>query len=55
MTDSYVVHSPSHNSTSLLQNPMGFAQLPLTKSIYTVWDDFQEEEDFQTVALDNGH
>ena len=37
---------------------MGFAHLPLTKSIYTIHDDFEEEEeeeeeDFQTVALDD--
>ena len=33
---------------------MGFAQPPLTKSIYTICDDFKEE-DFQTVALDDDH
>ena len=35
---------------------MGFAQPPLTKSIYTIHNDFEEEEvDFQTVALDDDH
>ena len=33
--DSSAVHSPSHNSHPLPQNPMGFAQQPLTKFIYT--------------------
>ena len=35
---------------------MGFAQQPLSKSIYTIYDDLEEEEeDFQTVALDEKH
>ena len=35
---------------------MGFAQQPLSKSIYTICDDLEEEEkDFQTVALDDEH
>ena len=33
---------------------MGFAKPP-SKSSYTICDDFAEEEDFQTVALDNDH
>ena len=33
---------------------MGFAQQPLSKSIYTICDDL-EEEDFQTFALDDEH
>ena len=33
---------------------MGFAQQPLSKSIYTICNDL-EEEDFQTVALDDKH
>ena len=33
---------------------MGFAKSP-TKFIYTICDDFEEEEDFQTVALDDDH
>ena len=39
------------------QNPMVFAQQPLSKSIYTVCDDLEEEEgeDFQTVTLDDHH
>ena len=35
---------------------MGFAQQPLSKSIYTICDDLEEdkeEEDFQTVTLDD--
>ena len=34
---------------------MSFAQQPLSKSIYTICDDLEEEEDFQTVALDDEH
>ena len=35
---------------------MGFAKA-LTKFIYTIWDDSEEEEEenFQTVALDDKH
>ena len=37
---------------------MRFAQQPLSKSIYTICDDLEEdeeEEDFQTVRLDDNH
>ena len=35
---------------------MGYAQQPLSKSSYTVCDDSEdEEEDFQTVTLDDHH
>ena len=34
---------------------MGFVQQPHSKSIYTICDDLEEEEDFQTVALDDNH
>ena len=35
---------------------MGFAQQPLFRSIYTICDDLKdEEEDFQTVTLDDEH
>ena len=36
---------------------MGFAQQPLSKSIYTICDDLEEEEeeDFQTVSLEDEH
>ena len=35
---------------------MGFAQQPLSKSIYTICDDLEEDkEDFQTFALDDDH
>ena len=43
-------------STLPPQNPMGFAQQPLSKFIYTICDDLEEdveEEDFQTVTLDD--
>ena len=48
------LHIPSTYSTLPPYNPMGFAQQPLSKSIYTICDDL-EEEDFQTVALDDEH
>ena len=48
------VHSSSHTSTSLPLNFMGFAK-PSSKSTYTICDNFKEEEDFQTVALDDKH
>ena len=51
--DISAVHSSSHTSTSLPLNSIGFAKPP-SKSIYTICDDFKEE-DFQTVALDNNH
>ena len=34
---------------------MGFAQQPLSKSIYAICDDPEDEEGFQTVALDDEH
>ena len=34
---------------------MDFAQQPLSNSIYTICDDLEDEEDFQTVALDDKH
>ena len=37
---------------------MGFAQQALSKSLYTICDDLEEDEDkedFQTVELDNDH
>ena len=34
---------------------MGFAQQLLSKSIYTICDDLEDEQDFQTVALDDEH
>ena len=46
-------------STMLPQNPMGFAQQPHSKHILTIHDDLgedkEEEEDFQTVSLDDDH
>ena len=52
--ESSTVHIPSNYSTLPPQNPIGFAQEPLPKSIYTIYDDV-EEEDFETVALDDEH
>ena len=50
------VHILSNYSTLPPHNPMGFVQQPLSKSIYTVYDDSEEEEeDFQTVTLDDHH
>ena len=47
----------STSSTTPPQHPMGFAQQPHFKCILTLYDDLgeekQEEEDFQTVSLDN--
>ena len=39
------------------QNPMGFAKQPFSKSIYTMCDELEEneEEDFQTITLDDDH
>ena len=52
--ESSPVHIPS-NYTLPPQNPMSFAQQPLSKSIYTMCDDLEEEEDSQTVAMDDKH
>ena len=40
-----------------LKNPLGFTQQPPYKFTYTTYDDLdeEEEEDFQTVALDDDH
>ena len=46
--------SAVHNSTSLPLKPMGFAKVT-SQYIYTMGDDFEEEEDFQTVALNDEH
>ena len=48
------VHSSSQTSTSLPLHSMHFDKSP-AKSIYTICDDLEEEEeqDFQTVTLDN--
>ena len=56
--DSSVVNILSTYSTATPQNPMGFAQQPPSKSIFTMCDDLEEdeeEEDFQTVTLDDDH
>ena len=42
------------NSTSLPLNSMGFAKSP-TKFTYTICDDSEEKEDFQSVTLGNNH
>ena len=51
--ESSAVHIPSPYNTLPPQNPVGFAQQPLCKSIYIICDNLEEEEDFQIVALDN--
>ena len=49
-------HIPSNYSSLPPQDPMGFAQQPWSMSIYTICNDLEEEEeDFQTVALDDEH
>ena len=56
--ESSMVDIPSTYSTAPLQNPMGFTQQPPSKSIFTMCDDLEkdeEEEDFQTVTLDDNH
>ena len=56
--ESSAVDIPSPYSTTLSQNPMGSVQQPLSKSLYTICDDLKEdkeEDDFQTVALNDNH
>ena len=50
------VHSLSHTSTSLPLHSMCFDKSP-AKSVYTTWDNLEEEEEqgFQTVTLDDDH
>ena len=55
---SLTVDIASTYSTMLPQNLMGFAQQPHSKCILTIRDDLgedEEEEDFQTVSLDDNH
>ena len=42
---SYAVHISSDYSTLPPLNPMGFAQQPLSRSIYTAYDDSEEEQE----------
>ena len=53
--DSSTVYIPSLYSTLPPHSPMGFAQQPLPKSIYTICDDLveEEEDDFQILSLDD--
>ena len=56
--ESATVHIFPSCSTSSMppQNPLGFAQQTCYKPIYTMCDDLEEdEEDFQTVPLDENH
>ena len=56
--DSSADDIPPTCSTMQPQNPLGFAQVTHYKPIYTVCDDLEEneqEEDFQTVPLDDDH
>ena len=52
-----VVDTPSTYSITPPQNPMDFAQQLSSKSNFTMCDDLaeNEEEDFQTVTLDDDH
>ena len=55
--DISTVDNPSPSSTVPLQNPMDFTQQPHSKCTLTIHEDLDddEEEDFQTVSLDNDH
>ena len=56
--ESSTVDIPSTYSAAPPQNSMGFAQQPSSRSIFTMCDDLaedEEEEDFQTVTLDDDH
>ena len=56
--ESSTADNPSMYSTAPLQNCMGFAQQLPSKSLFTMHDDLEEdeeEEDFQTVKLDDDH
>ena len=56
--DSSAVDIPSPSSTAPPQSPMGFSQQPHSKYILTICydlDDDEEEEDFQTVSLEDDH
>ena len=53
-----MVNISSTYSNAPPENPMGFAQQLPSKSIFTMHDDLKEdkeEEDFQTVTLDDAH
>ena len=47
------VHNPYHISTAIPKKSMSFTQQSLTKPIY--YDNLEEEEDFQTVELNDNH
>ena len=56
--ESSAVNISSTYSTTPPQNPMAFARQPPSKSIFTMCVDLEEdeeEEDFQTVTLDDNH
>ena len=56
--DTLVVDSPSPSSIAALQNPVVFLQQPLSKCALPTCDDLdgeEEEEDFQTVSLEDDH
>ena len=54
--DSSTDDIPPTSSTAQSENLLGFAQLTHYRSIYTMCDDLEEDnEDFQTVPLDDDH
>ena len=56
--DISTVDIPLPSSTVLLQNPVDFPQQPHSKCTLTIHDDLdddEEEEDFQTVSLEDDH
>ena len=56
--DTSTVDSPSHSSIAPLQNPIDFLWQPHSKYTLPICDDLdddKEEEDFQTVSLEDDH
>ena len=56
--DSSAVDIPLPSSTAPLQISMDFSQQPHSKYIFTIsdnLDDYEEEEDFQTVLFEDNH
>ena len=55
--DTSTVNNPSPSSIVPLQKPVDFLQQPHTKCALTICDDLdnEEEEDFQTVSLEDDH
>ena len=54
--DTFTVDNPLPSSLAPLQNPIYFLQQPSSKCTLPIWDDMdEEEEDFQTVSLEDDH